>query len=193
METQRCSATGCERPAAVALQKCRLCREHFIAACYEHLEGCARRLQERPFREADGEAVRQLLAECLGQAADLAQNAADLGNLERAQLLDIMLWAGEVSQRLRRSDRRAGSVPIRLRSEKPGRPWEEQSQAQILSRHGAMVECTHAVETGELLEVLRLDTGQQAQARVVWNRPKVSGRLEIGLEFVDAVALWDPD
>ncbi len=184
---------GCERSAAAVLQKRVLCREHFISGCYEQLEACGGQLQERPLQVVDAGAVRELVGECAGQAASLAQSANDLDNLERAQLLDILLWAGELSQRLRRSERKASAIPIRLRSEKPGRPWEEHTETQVVSRHGAMVECTHAVETGEMLEVLRLDTGQQAQARVVWNRPKVSGRLEIGLEFVDAVALWDPD
>ncbi len=191
MKTELCSTSGCERPVAAAIQNLPLCREHFISRCYEELEGCARRLLERPFRDADAEAVRELLGNCVGEATQLAQSATDLDNLERAQLLDILIWAGEVSQRLRRSERRASSIPIRLRSERPGRSWEEQTATQILGRHGAMAECHHAVETGELLQVVRLDTGGQAEARVAWVRPKVAGSFEVGLEFVSGSSLWD--
>lgn len=191
METQRCSATGCERPVAALLQGRPFCRVHFIAQCYEQLEGCSPRLQERPFRDADAESLAGVISECMRQAAQLAQSAQDLDNLERAQLLDILLWSGDVRQRLRRGSRKAASVPIRLRSEKPGHPWEEETQTQMLSRHGAMVECEHVVETGENLHVTRLDTGQQAQARVVWQRRKESDRVEIGLAFPVSDNFWN--
>ena len=125
------------------------------------------------------------------QAAHLAQSAQGLDNLERAQLLDILLWAGDVGQRLRRGSRKAACVPIRLRSEKPGRPWEKEAETRMLSRHGAMVVCEHEVETGENLYVSRLDTGQQTQARVVWQRRKEPARLEIGLAFPVTDNFWN--
>ncbi len=191
MRTERCSTSGCERPAAASLQNRPFCREHFTAECYEQLEGCSHRLQERTFRDADDESMAEFISECVRQVADLAQSAQDLDNLQRAQLLDILLWAGAVSQRLRRGPRKAASIPIRLRSEKPGRLWEEHTQTHMLSRHGAMVECEHAVETGETLQVTRLDTGQQAQAQVVWQRRQGSARLEIGLAFTVSENFWN--
>ena len=191
METQRCSATGCQRPVAALFQGRPFCREHFIAQCYEQLEGCSPRLQERPFRAADAESLAGVISECMRQAAHLSQSAQGLDNLERAQLLDILLWAGDVGQRLRRGSRQAACVPIRLRSEKPGRPWEEETETRTLSRHGAMVVCEHDVETDENLYVTRLDTGQQTQARVVWQRRKEPARLEIGLAFPVTDNFWN--
>src|SRR5713101_6656690 len=122
METRRCSATGCQRPVAALFQGRPFCREHFIAQCYEQLEGCSPRLQERPFRDADAESLAGAVSECMRQAAQLAQSAQGIDNLERAQLLDILLWAGDVRQRLRRGSRKAACVQLWSRVEKPGRP-----------------------------------------------------------------------
>jgi len=49
------------------------------------------------------------------------------------------------------------------------------------------------VQVGENLKVLRLDTRQEAQARVAWQRRKGSGGSEIGIEFTSSVELWDVD
>lgn len=189
--TEQCSASGCEQPAVTSLESRPLCRDHFISTCYAEMEECTQRLQDQQSRYAESESVRQLLADCARGAADLAQTTERLENLQRAQLLDILLWAGELSRRLRRSARKPIRVHVRLRSEKLGRTWEEDTETQMLSRHGAMLECQHPVETGEILEVVRLDTGKQAQARVVWYRRKGSGRVEIGLAFPDSENFWD--
>ncbi len=189
--TERCSASGCERSAAASVQARALCREHFLSTCYEQLEQCTRRLQDQKSRDTVAEGVQQFLAECAKQATDMAQTAADLDNLQRAQLLDILLWVGDVSRRLRRSARKAVHIPVRLLSDKPGRTWEEDTHTQMLSRHGAQVECQHAVDLSEILQVTRLDTGQQASARVAWHRRRPSGRIEIGLAFADTENFWN--
>ncbi len=189
--TEQCRASGCEQPGVASLESCPFCRDHFISTCYAQLEECTRRLQDQHSRYAESESVRQFLADCARGAADLAQVTERLDNLQRAQLLDILLWAGELSRRLRRSIRRPVSVRVHLRSEKLGRTWEEDAETQMLSRHGAMLECQHPVETGDILEVVQLDTGRQAQARVVWHRRKGSGRIEIGLAFPDSENFWN--
>jgi hypothetical protein len=189
-ENEHCSMPDCERPVAATLHTRALCREHFLVACYKELEGATRRLHENSFSEPAAEALRNFLAECTRQAADIAQSAKDLDNLGRARLLDILMWASDLGGRLRRGPRREASLPVRLRSEKPGRPWEEETRTRWLSRHGAMVECEHQVVTGETLQVTQIDTGQQAEARVVWQRRRGTGRFEVGLEFTTAGGFW---
>lgn len=191
--SERCKADGCEKVMVVSLGGQRFCREHFILACYDRLETCTRELQDQRFDEAVIESVRQFLYECLQQAQNLTQKAGDLDNLERARLLDIMSWASELQRRLRRSPRKVAFLPVRLHSLIPGRPWEEETQTQVLSRYGAMVKCEHAVETNQSLLVTRLDTGLQAEARVAWRRPRMVGRKEVGIELLDCENFWGLD
>ncbi len=193
MTTERCNATGCERPAAASLELRRLCREHFVVACYERLEECKQRLRDRSGGGSLADSVRQSVQECMRETADISQNSPDLDNLERARLLDILLWAAELSERLRRSHRLPISIPVRLRSEKPGRPWQEETHTQMLSRFGASVECKHEVTAGEILEIVRLDTEDRVQVRVAWAQKKSSGRSEVGLEFVSVKNFWNLD
>ncbi len=190
-ETERCSASGCGRSAASSLDTRPFCEEHFLSTCYEQLEHCTQRLHDQKFHFEETESIRHFLTECARQTTDMAQTAEHLDNLQRAQLLDILLWAGELSRQLQRSTRKAISIRVRLCSEWPGRAWEEETATHVLSRHGAMLECQHPVETGETLQVVRLDTGHQAPARVVWHRRRSSGRVELGVAFPDSENFWD--
>lgn len=192
-ETESCGAPGCSRPAAGTVELRPLCLEHFLTSCYAKLDRCAQQLREQPLEKSTVESMQQFVEESARQATHIAHTVDDLDNLQRARLLDILLWAGELIRRLRRGPRKAASVPIQLRSETPGRLWEEETKTRMLSRHGALVECHHAVQVGENLKVLRLDTRQEAQARVAWQRRKGSGGSEIGIEFTSSVDLWDVD
>ena len=137
--------------------------------------------------------MSQFVHECVEQANDLAQNAKDLDNLERAKLLDILFWAGELGHRLRRSSRKKACIPIRVRCEEPGRLWEEEAETQRVSRYGALVTCQHQVEIGDTLLVMRMDTGRQARARVAWRERENGGHQEVGIEFVNCENFWDLD
>ncbi len=94
---------------------------------------------------------------------------------------------------LRRSPRKVASIPVRLRCEEPGRGWEEDTRTVLLSRYGAALECQHPVETGQMLLVLRTDTGQRAYAQVALRQGKEDGRFEIGVEFLDCDNFWELD
>ncbi len=192
-EIESCGAPGCSRPAAGTVESRPLCLEHFLTACYGKLDRCAQQLREQPLEQSTVESMQRFVEESARQTTHIAHTHDDLDNLQRARLLDILLWAGELSRRLRRGPRKAAIVPIHLRCERPGGPWEEETKTRMLSRHGALVECHHPVQVGETLKVLRLDTGQEAQARVAWHRRKGSGWSEIGIEFTSPVDLWEVD
>src|SRR2546426_12758020 len=102
--------------------------------------------------------MQQFVEESARQATHIAHSVDDLDNLQRARLLDILLWAGELIRRLRRGPRKAAIVPLQLRSETPGRPWGGETKTRMPSRHGALVGCHHPVEVGEDLKGLRFDT-----------------------------------
>ncbi len=139
VETEPCSVAGCERSADATFEMRSFCREHFISTCYAGLEACTESLRERPFRDTTTESIQQFVHECVSQTNKLAQASKDLDNLERARLLDIVFWSSELGRRLRKSPRKVAFLPIRLRSEKPGHSWEEETETQLLSRYGALL------------------------------------------------------
>lgn len=191
--TSVCCVTGCERSPAAELEVRALCRGHFITTCYELFDEYSRWLEENRFRESNTELVRRFLCECTRQATELSRNPADLDNLERARLLDLVLRASELSRQLRRSPRKVTSIPVRLTSEKLGRSWEEETVTRVISRFGASLACTHPVEVGDHLVLARLSGDSTVRARVVWRQPRPANQFEIGLEFMHCENFWGED
>jgi PilZ domain-containing protein len=187
----RCSVAGCDKAAACSLGTRAFCRPHFLSTCYQELEQCSEQIKWRPLTDAAAESLAEFLAQCTSQTTLLALHASDLSNLERAQLLDLLLWGAELSRCLRRSARVPRAVAVRLRCEEPGRVWDEETKTLVLSRHGASIECSHPIESGDTLLVERIDSGRRANARVVWHQPKEGGRVKIAIEFSDCDDFWD--
>jgi len=192
-EILRCSFLGCEDPAASSLEGCSFCREHFISTCYEQLDQCGSWQEARLSPDRTSESARQFLGECYRQVAQLASNVKEFTGLERAQLIDILLRATDLSYRLRQSPRLAASIPVELRCEEPGGAWEEETQTKQISRYGALLKCQHPVRAEEILLVVRLDTGRQVQARVARQQRKIGEAQEIGIEFLDRDNFWGVD
>ncbi len=193
LKPESCSASGCGRSSAAVLDIRPLCREHFISSCYSNLDEYGRLLEDSRYRDTTTELVRRFLSDCTRHAADLAQTARDLDNLERARILDILLRAGELSRHLRRSVRKVATIPVVLSSEKLGQSWEEQAVTRVISRHGAAVECGHELEIGDSILLQRVNPPGRVRARVAWRQPKDLARFEIGLEFLQAENFWDVD
>lgn len=188
--SENCCVAGCDQPAIVLLMTRPLCVEHFISISYERIDEFTHAVTEHRFYETIAEQMWQFVVDCVARSADLTQCAERLDNLSRARLLDVLLRAAELSRYLRRSPRRLAAVPVRLRCEKLGRHWEEESQTQVLSRFGAMLDCQHAAEVGDTLQVTRLDTGGEVRARVAWSKKGDSGRTEIGIELMNCENFW---
>ncbi len=188
-----CCITGCDRAPAAELDLRPLCRSHFISTCYELLDEYSRWLEENRFRESNMELVRRFLCESTRQATEMSHNVADLDNLERARLLDLLFRASELSRLLRRSARKVTSIPVRLTSEKLGRSWQEETQTRVISRHGASLGCNHAIEVGDQIELHRRDRTGSVKARVVWRQTRAGEQFEIGLEFLHCDNFWDED
>jgi len=190
---RQCGLAGCNELAVALLEGRSVCRGHFISVCYTRLEGYAELQREHRLGEIAADSVRRFIHECVRQADEIEHATRHLDNLERARLLDIVLWATEVGRRLRRSPRKAASIPIRLTLEEPGRVWEEDTQTLLLSRHGALVECRHRAKPGDAIRMLRLDTAKQASARVAWIGPRESEQHEIAIEFLEGQNFWELD
>ena len=129
--------------------------------------------------------MSDILQECVERAEDLTHHKSEITNLDRARLLDIALWASELSQQVRRSPRSILAVDVKVVSKRPGHYWQEETQTMDLSLHGARLRCLHAVEIDDVLSVVRMDTGRQMDARVVRQRRISPTIQEIGIEFID--------
>lgn len=193
LENEQCSVQDCGRRAATVLCIRSFCREHFISTCRAELEANLQRLKESRSGEISAEAARRFIHECMWQADYIEHSAEDLDDLERERLLDIILSAAELGRHLRRSPRVAASIPLRVRSEEPGEPWEEDTQTQLISRYGALVRFQHSLEMDERLHVVRKDNGREAHARVAWYRRKREDRPDVGIEFLDSDNFWGLD
>lgn len=193
IKLEKCGVAECGRPVAAWLDGGALCREHFISDCYSRLDHYEEVRKGPGLSAADTESVRRFIKECTRQADEIEHNAKDLDNLDRAKLLHIILSASELGRHLRRSPRKAAAIPVRLSSERLGGAWEEDTETVLVSRYGALVRCKHGAKAGETIQVMRADTGEQALARVAWQRPNEYDDTRIGVEFVGCENFWGLD
>jgi hypothetical protein len=181
---------GCAEPAIVLIGENWLCNQHFIQHSYQQLEKISAGVREAALQESHSEESARRLEECMRGAADIACHPAPPSNLERAQVIDVLLWASELHGRLRRSPRVASRIPVLLRSEAVDHPWEEKTQTTVLSRYGMQVACRSEIHQGDMLTCVRLDSGQRADGRVVWTQRRASGAIEAGVEFSIEGNFW---
>ena len=105
--TETCNRMDCSKQMVTALGEEELCFEHFCARSYQLLESAAN-ATERPREEAGCAEVLCRLNECARRAMEIALRQIELSNLERARLLDILLWSGDLISELRKRDNSRG-------------------------------------------------------------------------------------
>lgn len=180
----------CAEPAVASVDDRPLCRSHFLVDTYRRLEAISGQIRHSQFHETQGEAAGRFLEDCMRYAADIACGPVAPGNLEKAQLLDILLWASELHGFLRRGPRVPGKIPVLLRCEAAEKPWEEKVETTTLSRHGLQVICGHEPKVNDVLTCVRLDNEWRTQVRVAWVRRRESGESDAGLEFMTDENFW---
>jgi hypothetical protein len=188
-----CSVRECGEPAAASIEEHAYCLKHFLLQCYERLDAIATQLHQRQFQETQSDAARRFLESCMRDAADIACAVLAPPNIEKAQLLDVLLWASELHGRLRRSPRLMSRTSVLLRSRTPGRFWEEKTETVLLSRHGAQITCSHQVVVNELLSFVSLDKGWETEVRVAWVLPRAPDIIDVGVEFLTDKNFWGLD
>ena len=193
INVQQCGVQGCVQTADAVIDGESLCRAHFISHCYAQLERFDEMRKAHRLNMPDAESVRRFINQSSRQADEIEHATRDLDNLERARLLHIILWANEVGSYLRRSPRKAASIPVRVSCDKLGSAWEEETQTVLLSRHGASLRCGHITKPGEPIQLVRLDTGQRVQGQVAWQRSAENDGIRIGVEFLDCDNFWGLD
>jgi hypothetical protein len=93
---RNCSDGACHSAAATSLDQQALCLTHFLLRCYARLEAVDPRGQKSREERVDLAAMRAFIEECSQRALEVSLHYENLTNLERARLLDILLWASEL-------------------------------------------------------------------------------------------------
>src|SRR5579863_4830081 len=93
---------------------------------------------------------------------------------------------------LRRSDRVALSIPIRVRGiDSQGQPFDEKSQTLVISRYGALIVLALPLEADQVIYIGCIGTGRETAARVVERAGEEKGSSLYGVELVTPeVNIW---
>jgi hypothetical protein len=188
-----CTFEGCVNSPIDVVNYRPFCRDHFIVTCQGQLETYNQRLKEERWRELSFELIEQFIYDCMRGADRIEHGDGGLDDFQRAQLLNIILAAAELGRHLRRSPRKAMTIPLRLISEKPLDSWQEDTETILVSRCGALLRTHHSVKLNQQLQVLRGEKGQQARARVAWCPRERDTRPVVAIEFLDQDNFWGMD
>src|ERR1700739_3188048 len=105
---ESCHRSGCSRPVATTFRQEALCLDHFCSRSFEILRALDQHGQlNAPARPATAEQL-QIADECARRTLDICMSKMLLNNLERARLLDILLWCGDVVNPKNVASSRAG-------------------------------------------------------------------------------------
>jgi hypothetical protein len=91
-----CNRRGCARPVIITFCKEALCLDHFCSSSYEFLHATDARGQLSTAANLPTIEQIQTADECARRTLDICMSKMLLNNLERARLLDILLWCGDV-------------------------------------------------------------------------------------------------
>ena len=105
---ESCHRSGCSRPVSTTFCQEALCLDHFCSRSYEILRALDKHSQlNATARPATAEQL-QVADECARRTLDICMSKMLLNNLERARLLDILLWCGDVVSPRNVASSRAG-------------------------------------------------------------------------------------
>jgi len=104
---------NCSERVVTSLGQQNLCFDHFCGRCYELLEHADCGIGSL-FVVAALAAAARTLDECAQRALEISLSEIELDNLDRARLLDIVLWSGDMTRALRR---KVGSATSKIGDE----------------------------------------------------------------------------
>jgi hypothetical protein len=92
----------------------------------------------------------------------------------------------------RRSQRVIMSIPVTVKWNGPdGQEAEETTASLVLNAHGALLALATTMTEGQTLRLVNRTTDQEEACRVVYLGPVMSGKVQIGLEFLQlAPEFW---
>ena len=106
-----CGYAHCKESGIASIGDEDLCCDHFVLRSYEFLQQID---AEHPRGNGDlgqSAALKDSVNSCLQGALEVSLRSASLNNLQKARLLDIMLWAGEYIHRTQSQCFAGGNSP----------------------------------------------------------------------------------
>ncbi|HET8923093.1 MAG TPA: hypothetical protein VFN26_08885 [Candidatus Acidoferrum sp.] len=101
LRKRNCTENSCGSASVSALDQQALCLNHFLLRCYEKLERLDPRGRSYLSEPMNVASMRAFIEECSRKTLDISLQCANLTNLQRGRLLDILLWASELFLLLR--------------------------------------------------------------------------------------------
>jgi len=98
---QPCGLSGCSEPGVATFGAGTLCSEHFLVASYEVLEHLDR-MESSTRGATEAREAKRVADECARGVLEVSLNAAESSNLQKARLLDVLLWSSDIWWKLRR-------------------------------------------------------------------------------------------
>jgi hypothetical protein len=95
-DPESCDRRDCPLPVTTTLCEEALCLDHFCSRSYEMLNAMDGRNRLNAAWHAPTADQIKIADECARRTLDICMSKAQLNNLERARLLDILLWCGDV-------------------------------------------------------------------------------------------------
>ena len=93
----RCDSQDCSRAAVLRLDFHLLCLDHLVEHCYKRLETCQQEVCRNFVPTEDVlESNNTFLEECTSKLAGFLMARTELQNIDRARVLDVLLWAVEL-------------------------------------------------------------------------------------------------
>jgi hypothetical protein len=193
VEELSCCVDRCAESPLELVNHRPFCRDHFIVVCQGQLDAYQKRLNEHNWRGLSFELVEKFIIDCMRGADRIESGDKGLDDFQRAQLLNIILSAAELGRHLRRSPRKALTLPLRLISNNPQEPWQEDTETLLVSRCGALIRSQRPVKLQQQLTVFRKDVGEETLARVAWCPDGRDTRPIIAVEFLGRDNFWGMD
>jgi len=94
-----CRHANCQELGITSIGDEDLCCDHFVLRSYEFLERVDAQRSRSESESRLSPQLRSSVNSCLEGALEVSLRSASLNNLQKARLLDIMLWAGEYIHR----------------------------------------------------------------------------------------------
>ena len=94
--TGECSLDSCADPAVIRFAQRELCLHHFLSRCYEDLHRLDTRTHGLQLDRSGAASLKGFVEECSRCALHVSLTCERLDNLQRARLLDILLWVAEL-------------------------------------------------------------------------------------------------
>src|SRR5260370_7427728 len=95
--SKRCVVNSCADVAVTSFGQQDLCLNHFVSRCYEGLDRLDPGGRRSGGSHAERTALKAFVEECSRRTLEVSLSCHNMANLHRERLLDILLWALQIT------------------------------------------------------------------------------------------------